>query len=189
MKLQITYYKTAFNEYSKILSVICKKKNKPTSNSWRMDETYVKIKGKWYYLYRAIDSHGNTLDLWLRKHRDTASSYAFIKRLIRLYGEPRVLVMDKYAPTIAAVKQLKNEGFLTTVDYRLSKYLNNNIVQDHRQIKKRFSKSLGFQSMKTAAATIQGIEAVNALYKDSRRKLNLFDFSPWNEIKNLMAIA
>ena len=85
-----------------------------------------------------------------------------MKRLTRRYGEPRALVTDKYTATIAAVNKLENEGFLKSLDYRLFKYLNNGIEQDHRQIKKRFSKSLGFQSM-TSAATIQGIEVVNAL--------------------------
>ncbi|WP_229252378.1 DDE-type integrase/transposase/recombinase [Carnobacterium maltaromaticum] len=86
-----------------------------------MDETY--IKGKQHYLYHAIDSHGNTLDMCLRKHRNTS----LMKRLIRLYGEPRALVIDKCIATITAVNKLKNEGFLTSVDYRLSKYLNNGI--------------------------------------------------------------
>ena len=90
-----------------------------------MDEAYIKIKGKQHYLYRAIDSHGNTLDMCLRKHRNTSADYAFMKLLIRLYGEPRALVTDKCAATIAAVNKLKNEGFLKSVDYRLSKYLYN----------------------------------------------------------------
>ncbi|CRH18981.1 IS6 family transposase [Carnobacterium maltaromaticum] len=177
------------HQYGNLLFVIWKKKNKPTSTSWRMDETYIKIKRKQHYLYRAIDSHGNTLDMCLRKHRDTNAAYAFMKRLIRRYGEPRALVTDKCAATIAAVNKLKNEGFLKSVDYRLSKYLNNVIEQDHRQIKKRFSKSLGFQSMKSAATTIQGIEVVNALYKKSRRIMSLFDFSVWDEIRYLLEIA
>lgn len=166
------------HQYGKLLFVIWKKKNKPPSTSWRMDETYIKIKGKQHYL-----------DMCLRKHRDTNAAYAFMKRLIRRYGEPRALVTDKCAATIAAVNKLKNEGFLKSVDYRLSKYLNNVIEQDHRQIKKRFSKSLGFQSMKSAATTIQGIEVVNALYKKSRRIMSLFDFSVWDEIRYLLEIA
>lgn len=84
----------------------------------------------------------------LRKYRDTNAAYAFIKRLIRRYGEQRSLVTDK---SIVAVNKLKNEGFLKSVDYRLSEYLKNEIEQDHHQIKKHFSKSLGFQSMTSAA--------------------------------------
>ncbi|WP_317946264.1 DDE-type integrase/transposase/recombinase [Carnobacterium maltaromaticum] len=102
------------HQYGKLLFVIWKKKNKPPSTSWRMDETYIKIKGKQHYL-----------DMCLRKHRDTSAAYAFMKRLIRCYGEPRALVTDKYLATITAVNKLKNEGFLKSVDYRLSKYLYN----------------------------------------------------------------
>ena len=56
---------------------------------WRIDETYIKIKGKWSYLYRAIDAEGHTLDIWLRKQRDNHSAYAFIKRLIKQFGKPQ----------------------------------------------------------------------------------------------------
>src|SRR5699024_11337975 len=68
-------------EYGKILNQIWKKKNKQSFYSWKMDETYIKIKGKWHYLYRAIDADGLTLDIWLRKKRDTQAAYAFLKRL------------------------------------------------------------------------------------------------------------
>lgn len=81
------------------------------------------FKGKQHYLYRAIDSHGNTLDMCLRKHRNTSAAFVFLKRIIRRYGEPRALVTDKCAVTISAVTKLKSEGFLKSVDYRLSKYL------------------------------------------------------------------
>ena len=77
----------------------------------------------------------------LRKRQDTIAVYAFMSRIIRRYGEPRALVTDKYVAMIPAVNKLKSESFLESADYRLSKYLNNAIEQDHRQIKKRFSKS------------------------------------------------
>ncbi len=63
--------------------------------SWKMDETYIKIKGKWHYLYRAIDADGLTLDIWLRKKRDTQAAYAFLKRLVKQFDEPKVVVTDK----------------------------------------------------------------------------------------------
>lgn len=81
-------------------------------------------------------------------------------------------VIDKCEATIAAVNKLRNEVFFKSADYRLSKYLKNGIEQDHRQIKKHFSKSLGFQKMTSATATIQGIAVDNALYKKSRRTVS-----------------
>jgi putative transposase len=81
-------------EYGKLLYNIWKRKNKQSIYSWKMDETYIKIKGKWHYLYRAIDADGLTLDIWLRKKRDTQAAYAFLKRLVKQFDEPRVLVTD-----------------------------------------------------------------------------------------------
>lgn len=82
-------------EYGKIIYQLWKKKNKQSFYSWKMDETYIKIKGKWHYLYRAIDADGLTLDIWLRKKRDTQAAYAFFKRLRKQFGELKVLVTDK----------------------------------------------------------------------------------------------
>ncbi|SEU02723.1 DDE domain-containing protein, partial [Enterococcus malodoratus] len=79
-------------EYGRILYQIWKKRNRKSCYSWKMDETYIKIKGKWHYLYRAIDADGFTLDIWLRKKRNTQAAYAFLKRLFKHFGEPKVLV-------------------------------------------------------------------------------------------------
>ena len=96
----------------------------------------MKVKGQDRYLYRAIDSNGNTLDMWLRNHRDTVYTKAFIKRLLRDYGQPRSIVTDKYAPSLKAIKELKEDGYLDKkVKHWKSKYLNNILEQDHRQVK------------------------------------------------------
>ncbi|PFW97179.1 IS6 family transposase, partial [Bacillus pseudomycoides] len=76
------------HEYGNLIYHIWKKKNKNTLLSWRLDETYIKVKGKWCYLYRAIDKEGQTLDIQLRQKRDTQAAYAFMKRLVRTFGEP-----------------------------------------------------------------------------------------------------
>ncbi|EGO8994314.1 IS6 family transposase, partial [Enterococcus faecalis] len=81
-------------EYSKVLYDLWKKKNRQSFYSWKMDETYIKIKGRWHYLYRAIDADGLTLDIWLRKKRDTQAAYAFLKRLHKQFGEPKAIVTD-----------------------------------------------------------------------------------------------
>ena len=96
-------------EYSKVLYHLWKKKNRQSFYSWKMDETYIKIKGRWHYLYRAIDADGLTLDIWLRKKRDTQAAYAFLKRLHKQFGQPRVIVTDK-APSIgSAFRKLLDE--------------------------------------------------------------------------------
>lgn len=178
------------HEYSKILYVIWKKKQKRRTDSWRMDETYVKVKGVEHYLYRAVDSNGDTLDFCLRKKRNHKSAMKFLSKLIEQYGEPRGLVSDKNPAIICAVKKLrKKKKVLKKTDYRKIKYLNNIIEQDHRQVKKRSPKSLGFQKVRTAVATIKGIEVVNALYKETRTEINLFEFSVWDELEKMLLPA
>ena len=126
-------------EYSKVLYHLWKKKNRQSFYSWKMDETYIKIKGRWHYLYRAIDADGLTLDIWLRKKRDTQAAYAFLKRLHKQFGQPRVIVTDK-APSIgSAFRKLQSNGLYTKTEHRTVKYLNNLIEQDHRPIKRRIN--------------------------------------------------
>ena len=87
-------------------------------------------------LYHAIDSNGETLGIWLRKHRDTVSTKAFIKRLIQEYEQPRSIVTDKYTPSLKAIKELKEKGVLDPqVNHWKSKYLNDILEKDHRQVK------------------------------------------------------
>lgn len=153
-------------EYSQIIYCLWKKRNRSAGDSWRMNETYIKVKGEWCYLYRAIDSSGLTLDIWLRKNRNTQSAYAFFKRLIKHFGEPRVLVTDKAPSLTCAFNKLKSEGLLNTTDHRTNKYLNNIIEQDHRLIKKR---NKLYQFLRTASSTIKGMETIHALYKKNRK--------------------
>lgn len=89
-------------EYDKFIYQICKKKSRQSFYSWKMNETYIKIKGKWYYLYRAIVSEGMTLDIWLSRKRDTQSVYSLFNRLYKQFGEPKVIVTDE-AHSIASV--------------------------------------------------------------------------------------
>ena len=102
-----------------------------------MDETYIKIKGRWHYLYRAIDADGLTLDIWLRKNRDTKAAYAFLKRLHKQqFGEPKAIVTDKAPSLGSAFRKLQSVGLYTKTDHRTVKYLNNLIEQDHHPIKR-----------------------------------------------------
>lgn len=127
---------------------------------------YIKIKGRWHYLYRAIDADGLTLDIWLRKKRDTQAAYAFLKRLHKQFGQPRVIVTDK-APSIgSAFRKLQRNGLYTKTEHRTMKYLNNLIEQDHRPIKRR---NKFYQSLRTASSTIKGMETIRGIYKKNRR--------------------
>lgn len=141
----------------------CKKK---IHKSWRMDETYIKVKGKWHYLYRAVDKLGQTIDIYLSKRRDTASAKLFFQRAFRSSGVPEKVNIDKSGSNTAALKAM-NEGFKSKdkVLIRQNKYLNNLVEQDHRFIKKKVKPMLGFFSLKSARATLAGIELHHMLRK------------------------
>ncbi|MEI4606012.1 IS6 family transposase, partial [Bacillus cereus] len=127
---------------------------------WHLDETYINVKGEWRYLYRAIDKDGYTLDIQLRKKRDHQAAYAFMKRLVRRFGEPTVLTIDKAPALLCAFNKLKTQGFYKRTTHCTVKHLNNLIEQDHRHIKRRFAKSGGFQSIRHASRTLKDIETV-----------------------------
>ena len=141
---------------------------KPTNDSWRVDETYVKVKGVWKYLYRAVDSEGNTLDFILSAKRDAKAAKRFFKKVLHASHtiEPRAITVDKnaaYPPAISALKQ--DAALPEAIETRQSKYLNNTVEQDHRFIKRRSNPGLGFGSFNTARRTLKGYEAMNIIRK------------------------
>ena len=140
---------------------------RPVGDSWRVDETYIKVRGQWVYLYRAVDKEGRTADFLLSKRRDVAAAKRFFSRAKRQHGAPRVITLDGYAASHRAVAELKAAGTLPRrVRIRSCKYLNNVIEQDHRRIKQRIRPMLGFKRFKTAAVTIRGIELAAKIKKD-----------------------
>ncbi|PDZ09138.1 IS6 family transposase [Bacillus pseudomycoides] len=178
------------HEYGNQIYQIWKKKNKSAHFAWHLDETYIKVKGEWCYLYRAIDQEGYTLDIQLRKTRNHQAAYMFMKRLVKAFGEPTVLTTDKAPALLCAFKKLKNNGFYVHTKRCTVKHFNNLIEQDHRHVKQRFAKSAGFQSFRHASGTLKGIETIHALYKQ-RRSLQQpnFVFSTYNELQQLLTIA
>src|ERR1700747_799015 len=139
---------------------------RPVGDSWRVDETYLKIKGQWVYLYRAVDKAGRTVDFLLSRRRDVAAAKQFFSRATRQHGVPRVITLDGYAASHRAVAKLKEVGTLPRrVRIRSSKYLNNLVEQDHRRIKQRIGPMLGFERLETAAITITGIELAEKIRK------------------------
>jgi transposase-like protein len=138
----------------------------PVGDSWRVDETYLKVRGQWVYLYRAVDRQGRTVDFLLSKRRDMDAAKRFFSRATRQHGAPRVITLDGYAASHRAVAKLKEVGTLPCrVQVRSCKYLNNVIEQDHRRIKQRVRPMLGFKRFETAAVTIRGIELAAKIKK------------------------
>ena len=141
---------------------------RPTNDSYRVDETYVKIKGAWKYLYRAIDSTGQTIDFMLSAKRDARAAKRFFRKMLKppSHSSPRVINVDLSNAYPPAVEELKKEGVLpVTSQLRQCKYLNNLIEQDHRFIKRRVNPGLGFFSFNTAWRTIRGYEAMHMMRK------------------------
>ena len=142
---------------------------RPQSTSWRIDETYVKVRGKWAYLYRALDKLGNTIDFYLSATRNTKAAKRFLGKALRGLKDwelPEVLNTDKAPTNAAAIAQLKAEGKCPTqTRHRQVMYLNNVIEADHGKLKQLIWPVRGFKTMKTAYATIKGFEVMRALRK------------------------
>jgi IS6 family transposase len=160
--------------YAPALNQRCRRELKPTNGSWRVDETYVRAKGKWVYLYRAVDSGGATIDFLLSAHRDAAAAKRFFQRALRVSGRPRprVINVDGNPSYPKAVTELKTEGNLgRRCRCRTCPYLNNLVEQDHRAIKRRVHASQGFRSFSGAWRTIQGYEVMHMIRKGQVRWL------------------
>ena len=131
-----------------------------------MDETYVRVKGEWMYLYRAVDKAGKTVDFSLSRKRDVNAAKAFLCKAMKGQRVPTKITLDAYAASHRAVADLKDAGELPKrVVLRSSKYLNNLIEQDHRRIKQRLRPMLGLKSFRTARVVIGGIELAERIKK------------------------
>src|SRR5262252_11117793 len=91
-------------KYSPLLEEAFHRRKRPVWISWRMDETYIKVKGQWYYLYRAVDKTGQTIDFLLTEHRDKAAALRFLKKAIRRNGLPETITIDGSDANEAAIK-------------------------------------------------------------------------------------
>jgi transposase, IS6 family len=141
---------------------------RPTNDSYRVDETYVKIKGKWRYLYRAVDSAGQTIDFMLSAKRDTKAAKRFFRKMLKRpqHPSPRVINVDQNKAYPPAVEELKEEGVLSIASQLgRCKRLNNIVEQERRFIKHRVNPGLGFYSFKTARRTIGGYDVTNMIRK------------------------
>ena len=139
-------------------------RKRPVGKSWRMDETYIKVKGEWKYLYRAVDKAGNTVDFLLRARRDEVAAKRHFEKSIAQNGEPEVVTIDKSGANLAALEAI-NAGRKPPIRIRQKKYLNNIVEQDHRAIKRRTRPMLGFKTFRCARILLGGIELMHMIAK------------------------
>jgi transposase, IS6 family len=149
-----------------------------SNGSWRVDETYVRVKGRWTYLYRAVDSRGQTIDFLLAARRDTAAAKRFFRKAIAQphVANPRTLTVDKNPAYPIAVADMKSDDQLSPrTCLRQCKYLNNIVEQDHRRIKRLVRPGLGFGSFHTARRTLAGFETMAMMRKGQLRQIDGHD--------------
>ena len=187
-------------KYAGAIAEEAHRRKAPTGSSWRMDETYVKVKGEWTYLYRAIDKQGNTLDFMLSERRDEAAATAFFMKAIGNNGWPDKVVIDKSGSNTAALFNmnclLAMHNWCWLIEVLQMKYLNNIIEQpsrglranpcqviDHRFIKKLTRQMKGFKSFRSASATLEGIEVAHMIHKRQ------FDSSGQSAFQQFAALA
>lgn len=150
---------------------------RPMSDSWRVDETYIKVRGEWTYLYRAVDKLGNTVDFYLSSSRNAKAAKRCLGKAIRAckdWEKPSKINTDKAGCYTQAIRELKQEGNCPKdVEHRQVKYRNNIIEADHGKLKQLIKPVRGFKTMRTAYATIKGFEVMRALRKGQGRAFNL----------------
>ena len=163
----VTVYRWV-QEYGSEIDKRCRPYLRPTNDSWRVDETYIEVKGKPKYLYRAVDSNGNTLDFLLTAKRDAAAAKRFFRKTLKAIHTscPRVITVDKNAVYPKAINELKaDEELPKKVKLRQKKYLNNVVEQDHRGIKRLVRPGRECGSFNTARRTLKGYEIINMMRK------------------------
>jgi transposase-like protein len=147
-----------------ILTAALRRHKRPVGSSWRMDETYIKVHGKWVYLYRAVDKAGDTIDFLLRARRDAVAARRFLERAIDLHDVPEKITIDKSGANTAAIESVRADTG-ADIELRQIKYLNNIVEQDHRAIKRIVRPMLGFKNFRCARSLIGGIETMHAIRK------------------------
>jgi putative transposase len=158
-----------------VLEKAFRRRKRAVGKSWRMDETYIRIRGEWRYLYRAVDKAGNTVDFLLRVRRDKAAARAYFEKAIEQNGEPETVTIDKSGSNLAALQAI-NAKRETPIKVRQKKYLNNIVEQDHRAIKRRTRPMMGFKNFRCARIILGGIETMHMIRKgqmnDGRKALS-----------------
>ena len=151
-------------KYVPLLDQAFRTRKRRVGRSWRMDETYVRIRGRWKYLYRAVDKTGNTVDFLLTAKRDRKAALRFLCKAVGQHGTPVKITIDGSSANSAAIEDY-NKVHNAEVETRQVKYLNNIVEQDHRAIKRKVRPMLGFKSFWSASVTLAGIELMHMIRK------------------------
>ena len=147
-----------------LLEKTFRKYKRPVGGSWRMDETYIQVKGVWKYLYRAVDRDGKTIDFLLTAKRDKAAAKRFFDKAMQANSVPEKVTMDKSGANKAAIDEI-NANREKPMVVRQVKYLNNIMEQDHRAVKRITKPMLGFKSFQSAKNILAGIELMHMIRK------------------------
>src|SRR5712692_10166901 len=151
-------------KYSPLLEEAFHRHKRPVWVSWRMDETYIKIKGQWDYLYRAVDKTGQTIDFLLTEHRDEQAAKRFLTKAIRRRGVREKITIDGSVANEAAIKNYNAEHG-TAIAIRKLKYFNNIVEQEHRAVKRVTRPMLGFKAFEAAQCPLAGVELMHMIKK------------------------
>jgi transposase-like protein len=153
------------------------RRKRPVTGRWHIDETYIKVRGQWRYLYRAIDSNGDTVEFWFSERRNLTAAQQFLRKAPKRHGRPERIVIDGSQTNREAILSCDTESRLRDqsrpelkpIRIRQSRYLNNRIEQDHRTIKRRVRPMLGFKAMSSARAILGGIEMIHMMRKQQAK--------------------
>ena len=146
--------------YSTILEENFQKRKRSVGTSWRMDETYIKVRGKWVYLYRAVDKEGLTVDYRLSSKRDMSAAANFLCRAIGNNGTPEKINIDQSGANKAGVNFYNNLSG-TDIEIRQCKYLNNIVEGDHYSLKKCLTSVTSFKRFRSARNVLYGAEVIS----------------------------
>jgi putative transposase len=151
-------------KYSPLLEAVFHGRKRPVSLRWRLDETYIRVRGHWRYLYRAVDKAGHTIDFLLAEQRDERAAVQFLTKAIRCHQVPETITIDGSRANAAAIAAY-NAQYDTAIEVRQVRSLNNIVEQDHRTVKRVVRPMLGFKSVETAQRTLAGIELMHMIKK------------------------
>jgi putative transposase len=146
---------------------------RPLSRNWHVDETYTKVRGRWMYLYRAIDSNGDTVEFWFSERRNPTAAKRFLSKTLKRHGRPdRIVIAGSQSAREAILAcdmenrlQDRSRQKLRPIRIRQSAYLNNRIEQDHRAVKRRVRPIFGFRAVSSARAILGEIEMIHMMRK------------------------
>jgi transposase-like protein len=155
--------------YAPLLLEQFNRRKRPIDRKWHVDETYIKVRGRWMYLYRAIDSNGDTVEFWFSERRNLTAAKRLLRKALKRHGRPGRIVIDGSQTNREAILSCdttsrlrdRSRRKLKPIQIRQSAYLNNRIEQDHRAVKRRIRPMLEFKSMASARTILGGIEMVH----------------------------